>query len=369
MTVTSSNLKQEKSSRGICVIMAGGRGTRFWPLSRTHMPKQLLPLGGDNSLLRETYERLEPLVGADRILVITSGSLAEPTRAQLPELPPENIITEPVGRNTAPCAVLGMAVAAKIDPSAPVALLPADHFIPDQDVFRNQLSQAFELVSHKKTVVTFGIRPNRPETGYGYIETEDLVDSAGFRSGLRFVEKPDLQTAAEYLTSGRFFWNSGIFIWNPDFFATSSREFVPVICDLMAPVAGTFGTDGFSQALDIAYDNCPADSIDYAVMEKLPGFTLTEARFTWSDLGSWDSWGELAPSMGDGNRGKGQILAVDSANNILMGGEGRTIAMVGVEDLIVVDTPDALLICRKADAQRIKEVISHLEKDGRKDLL
>ncbi len=369
MTVTSSDLTRDYSSRGICVIMAGGRGTRFWPLSRTHMPKQLLPLGGKKSLLRETYERVEPLVGADRILVITSGTLAEPTRDQLPELSPANIIAEPVGRNTAPCAVLGMAIAAKIDPTAPVALLPADHFIPDQDVFRQQLSEAFEYTSQQETVVTFGIKPNRPEIGYGYIETESQTDASGFRQGLRFVEKPDAQTAAEYMTSGRYFWNSGIFIWHPAFFASSAEKFVPRICALMAPVADSFGTDGFAPALENAYGDCPSDSIDYAVMEKLPGFTLTEARYTWSDLGSWDSWGELAPSLGNGNRGKGQILALDSANNILMGSNERTIALVGVEGLIVVDTPDALLLCRNEDAQRIKEVISRLEKDGRDDLL
>ncbi len=369
MTVTSSDLSRNQSSRGICVIMAGGRGTRFWPLSRTHMPKQLLPLGGSKSLLRETYERVEPLVGADRILVITSGSLAAPTRDQLPELPQQNIITEPVGRNTAPCAVLGMAIASRIDPEAPVALLPADHFIPDQKIFRQQLAEAFTLVARQETVVTFGIRPNRPETGYGYIETEDKAHDEGFRHGLRFVEKPDVQTATEYMTSGRFFWNSGIFIWNPAFFAATSEKYVPLINDLMDPVAHSFGTDAFTLALEKAYGACPADSIDYAVMEKLPGFTLTEARYTWSDLGSWDSWGELAPEMGNGNRGKGQVVALDSSDNIIMGAEGRTIAMVGVQDLIVVDTPDALLVCRKADAQRIKEVISLLEKDGRDNLL
>jgi len=369
MTVTSSDLRQESSRRGICVIMAGGRGTRFWPLSRSHMPKQLLPLGGDKSLLRETYERVVPLVGADRILVITSGSLAAPTRAQLPELPPDNIITEPVGRNTAPCAVLGMAVAAKIDAAAPVALLPADHFIPDQEIFRQQLIEAFALAARQETVVTFGIRPNRPEIGYGYIETENQVNDDGYRQGQRFVEKPDVKTAAEYMTSGRYFWNSGIFIRNSAFFVSSAESFVPRVKDLMAPAGETFGTEDFAVALEKAYGDCPADSIDYAVMEKLAGFSLTEARFTWSDLGSWDSWGELSPSLGDGNRGQGKVITLDSADNVLMGSDKRTIVMLGVNDLIVVDTPDALLICPKADAQRIKEVIQALEQDGRQDLL
>jgi len=176
--------------RGTCVIMAGGRGTRFWPLSRTDRPKQLHALASGKSLLRETYERIAPLVGPERILVITSGSLAEATQAELPELPPENVITEPVGRNTAPCAVLGMGIAEKIAPGEPVALLPADHFIPDDEVYRAQLAEALSSV---ESVVTIGIRPDRPETGYGYIETDSTSDEV--RLGLKFVEKPDLATA------------------------------------------------------------------------------------------------------------------------------------------------------------------------------
>jgi len=194
MTVDSTN-PSGSGSRGICVIMAGGRGTRFWPLSRTSRPKQLQALSSGVSLLRDTFNRLEPLVGADHILIVTSGSLAEPTRADLPELPPENVICEPVGRNTAPCAVLGMGVAHRIDPTAPVALLPADHFIPDDEEFRDQLQTAFDLASVNRTVVTIGIRPTHPETGYGYIRTEGPGGDAGEFQGLEFVEKPDAQRA------------------------------------------------------------------------------------------------------------------------------------------------------------------------------
>jgi len=343
--------------------MAGGRGTRFWPLSRTDRPKQLHALASGRSLLRETYERVAPLVGADRILVITSGSLAAATQAELPELPPENIITEPVGRNTAPCAVLGIGIAGRIAPGEPVALLPADHFIPDDEIYRAQLAEAMACV---KTVVTFGIRPDRPETGYGYIETDSKSDEA--RIGLQFVEKPDLATAEGYVRDGRHLWNSGMFIWDPDFFAATAAAEMPEIVAKMGPAVESFGTSRFGAALVEAYRDCPADSLDFAVMEKLSGFTVLPANFRWSDLGSWNAWGELAKPLAGTNRGLADLLSIESEGNVIRV-EDRLVALIGVHDMIIVSTDDALLVCRKSDAQRIKEIINKLEEDGRQDLL
>lgn len=356
------------NGRGICVIMAGGRGTRFWPLSRTDQPKQLQALGQGPSLLRETYERVAPLVGNDRVLVVTSGSLAEPTCAALPELPPENVITEPVGRNTAPCAVLGLGVAARLDAEAPVALLPADHFIPDPDAFRSQLQRAFALAATQETVATLGIPATRPETGYGYLRVAPGDREAAIRAGQAFVEKPDQARAEAYVRDGNHFWNSGIFVWNPGWFAACADRFIPEIKALLAPAVESFGTAGFPAALETAYRACPAESIDFAVMEKLPGFAVLPATFRWSDLGSWDAWGDLAPALTDGNRGLADLLAVESSGNILRVPE-RLVALVGIRDLIIVDTADALLVCRKEDAQRIKEIIARLEAEGRRDLL
>ncbi len=367
MTVESTH-PSGSLSRGICVIMAGGRGTRFWPLSRTAQPKQLQALSSRVSLLRDTFKRLEPLVGADRILVVTSGSLAEPTRADLPELPPENVICEPVGRNTAPCAVLGMGVARRIDPKAPVALLPADHFIPDDDLFRDQLQKAFDLAVAQETVVTIGIRPTHPETGYGYIRTAGEAHAWGNLDGQEFVEKPDSIRAEEYVRSGKYYWNSGIFIWNPLWFKTMAERHVPEVTNLMDGPIKEFGTGGFNLALENAYGPCPAESVDVAIMEKLPGFSVLEASFRWSDLGSWDAWGELADDLQDGNRGQGNLLSIESTGNIVRS-DDRLVALLGVDDLIVVDTPDALLVTKKIHAQRIKEIINRLESDGRDDLL
>ena len=353
---------------GICVIMAGGRGTRFWPLSRTERPKQLHALSSSRSLLRETFTRVEPLVGAERVVVITSANLAAATRQQLPEVPPANIIGEPVGRNTAPCAVLGAAVAAALDPGGPVALLPADHFIPDEEMFRSQLALAFERCARWEGVLTLGIPATRPETGYGYLKAGAGIADGHFLPGLSFVEKPDLATAEGYVRDGSYFWNGGIFVWNPRFFREVTRRHIPRVCELLDPAAESFGTPTFAKALESAYRDCPADSIDYAVMEKLPGFEILPARFRWSDLGSWDAWGDLADDLGHENRGHARLLSLDSSGNIVRVPE-RLVALVGIEDLIIVDTPDALLVCQKSDAQRIKEIIQRLEDDGLSEFL
>ena len=358
--------QQVSAAPGICVIMAGGRGTRFWPLSRTARPKQLLPLTSGRSLLRETFERVAPVVGAGRVLVVTSGDLAAAIRADLPEIPRDHVITEPVGRNTAPCAVLGMGLARRLDPAAPVALLPADHLIPDGDAFRRQLAAAFELVRGEPSVATFGVRPTHAHTGYGYIEAEP-AEGPGARPGVAFVEKPDLATAQGYVDGGRHYWNSGIFVWNAAWFAKMADRYLADVRRLMAVPVETFGTEAFAGALLAAYGACPAASIDQAIMEKLPGFTVIPAAFPWSDLGDWEAWGELAGELAGGNRGEADLLAVESRGNLVRG-DGRLVALVGVDDLIVVDTPDALLVCRRGQSQRLREVIQELEKGGRRDL-
>lgn len=356
--------------RGCCVIMAGGRGTRFWPLSRGERPKQLLPLASEHSLLRETVDRIVPLVGIERVLVITSGELAEPIAAQIPELPTANIVAEPVGRNTAPCAVLGAGLAARLAPGEPFALLPADHAIVQAEVFREQLATAFGRADAVGGVVTFGIPPTRPETGYGYIETApaDADAPADLRRGVAFVEKPDRMWAEQYLAGGRHLWNSGIFVWSAEAFQRAASRYVPEVVDRLAPAVAAHDTADFPAALADAYATCPAESIDFAVMEKLPSFEVLQARYDWSDLGSWTSWGDLAPELPSGGRGIADIVSLDSQRNILHV-QDKLVALVGVEDLIVVDTGDALLICRNRDDQRVKDILQQLEERGRHDLL
>jgi len=347
--------------------MAGGRGTRFWPLSRTDRPKQLLPLGSDRSLLRETYDRVAPLVGPQRVLVVVSGNLAEAVHADLPELPAEHVITEPIGRNTAPCAALGIGVAAKLQGDGPVALLPADHRIPDPVLFREQLEIAFDHAGASGQVVTFGIPPTNPATGYGYIEVEQAGDDV-VAPGLGFVEKPDLNRAQQYVAGGHHFWNSGMFVWDSVSFAEALAGHLPEVAELIAPAVAAYGTPHFDDALATAYEACPAVSIDVGVMEKVAAFAVIKASFRWSDLGSWDAWGELAEDLGQENRGQADLLAVASRGNIIHSPD-KLVALVGVDDLIVVDSGDALLVCHSRDAQRLREVITRLENMDRKEFL
>jgi mannose-1-phosphate guanylyltransferase len=359
----------DEASPGFCVIMAGGRGTRFWPLSRTDRPKQLLPLAGELSLLRATFERLVPLVGPERIMVVTSGDLAAPIADELPELPIDRIVAEPVGRNTAPCAVLGLGLVARYAGQAPVALLPADHAISDDAVFRAQLAEAFALARAEATVVTLGIPPTRPETGYGYLEIDPRTGAAADRAeGRAFVEKPDAARAAEYLAGGRHLWNSGIFVWDAGAFGRAAAAHLPEVVAAMAPAIAAHGGGGFAAALAAAYADCPSVSIDHAVMEKLDRFTVLRARFGWSDLGSWRAWGDLAPELGGGNRGTCEVLALESGGNVLHA-KDKLVALIGVRDLIVVDTGDALLICRADLDQQVKDLTDLLAERGRRDLL
>jgi mannose-1-phosphate guanylyltransferase len=358
----------DRTGRGISVIMAGGRGTRFWPLSRLRRPKQLLPLGTGDSLLRDTWDRVVSVSGPERILVITHASQADAVRAALPELPADHVVAEPCGRNTAPCAALGAALAARLDATAPVALLPADHLIPQAEVFREQFERAFADAAAQGGVGTFGILPDHPATGYGYIETA-AGPTADVLVGRRFVEKPALAAARDYAASGRHYWNGGIFVWGGDALRGELARRIPAVVARIEPAAAAWGAARFDAELAAAYADCPAESIDYAVMEHLRDFRVYPARFGWSDLGSWDAWGEQAQDLGDGNRGRVKRLLTPASKGHIVYAPDKTVALVGVDDLIVVDTDDALLICRKDAAQDVKRVTDLLGRDETTDLL
>lgn len=357
-------------AHGCCVIMAGGRGTRFWPLSRAHRPKQLLSLVGERSLLQATYDRVAGVVGPERILVITNQELVAATVEQLPDLPPTHVIGEPVGRNTAPCAVLGVGIAQRLEPGAPVALLPADHAITQDDVFAEQLQLAFDHVAATSGIATFGIPPTHPETGYGYLEVGAPLDGMppDVIPGVAFVEKPDLARAEAYLANGRHLWNSGIFVWSADAFARAAQDHMPEIAAALAPAVEAYGQVHFTAALAAAFEACPAESIDYAVMEKLAAFDVLRSRYGWSDLGSWSAWGELAPELDEAACGYAEVVSLAASGNVVHA-PGKLVALIGVEGLVVVDTGDALLICPKRDDQRVKDITVQLEDRGRSDLL
>jgi mannose-1-phosphate guanylyltransferase len=350
------------------VIMAGGSGTRFWPLSRASRPKQLLPLGGgESSLLRETQQRISKLIRPENTLVVTSEALAEQTRAELPELPPENILAEPVGRNTAPCVGWAASVVARRQPDAVLAVLPADHDIGDPAGFLRVLTLAIET-ARSGEMVTVGVKPTRPETGYGYVEVgEELAPQV--HRGRRFVEKPDELRARQFLAAGRFLWNSGMFFFRADALLASVRQHLPGLSDALRAYdeAATKGTE--LELVRNTYQTLPDVSIDHGIMEKVARVAVVPGDFGWSDVGSWTSAWELAQHDGDDNALFGDVVTVDTRGSYVRGKEGKMIAIVGLDDVVVVDTNDALLVMPRSRSQDVRAVVNALKSQRRTEYL
>jgi mannose-1-phosphate guanylyltransferase len=350
------------------VIMAGGSGTRFWPLSRALRPKQLLPLGaGDSSLLRETQRRIASLIPPERTLVVTSEALAAQTRAELPELPPENILAEPVGRNTAPCVGWAASVVARREPDAVLAVLPADHDIADQRGFLRVLELAIEQ-ARSGDMVTVGIKPTRAETGYGYVELGEELSPQVFR-GRRFVEKPDELRARQFLAAGRFLWNSGMFFFRADTLLTSVRQHLPGLGDALRAYDEAAKRGEELELVRATYDSLPDVSIDHGIMEKAARVAVVPGDFGWSDVGSWTSAWELSAHDSDDNALFGEVVAVDSHRSYVRGKPGKVIAVVGLDDVVVVDTEDALLVMPRSRSQDVRAVVNALKSQRRTEHL
>ncbi len=347
------------------LILAGGSGTRFWPLSRKSRPKQLLALEGETSLLRQTVERLRPLVPPESVWICTTRALAEAVRADVPEVPPEQVLLEPQGRNTAPAigwSVRSMPAAARDDV---VLVLPSDHRVGDPEGFRDSLARAAALVEREDQVMTLGVTPRWAETGYGYLELEpgsgeDL--RGGVRRVRRFVEKPDPETAERFFRSGDYLWNAGIFLFRGGRLLDILARLQPELARGLEEIAAA------PERLDELYARLPSDSIDYAVMEKLEEISTLPLDCGWSDLGSWTALDEVLPRDPAGNTGLGDRLAVDSRDNLLFADAG-TIAVVGVEGLVVVRTGDTVLVCPKERSQEVKKIVAELQARGRGELL
>jgi mannose-1-phosphate guanylyltransferase len=356
------------------VIMAGGVGARFWPLSRRARPKQLLPLAGDPStpLIAATAQRIAPLAPLAHTLVVTSAALAAPTRAALPDLPAENLLLEPVGRNTAPCVAWASAWVARRDPAAIVAILAADAFIADAPAFLDALSLAARVAA-SGAVVTLGITPTRPETGYGYLHLgEPLPDAPTARRVRAFVEKPDATRAAQYLASGDYLWNAGIFVFRADTMARAIETHLPAL------TAATLAFDAAAREhreqaeVDARYPTLPNISMDYGVMEKLSDVVVVPADCGWSDVGSWQAAWELAPRDVAGNAVRAdpaRAAVIDARGNMIVAPPGKTVAVIGVDDLVIVDTPDALLVVPRSRAQDVKRAVDELAGRGQTDVL
>ena len=347
------------------MIMAGGGGTRLWPLSRRARPKQLLCLLSEQTFLQACAARVEPLCGPARTIVVTTVEQAPEVRRSLPALPHGNVIAEPVGRNTAPCIGLAALELVRRDPDAILAVLPADHHVADDAAFRRVVERAARAAQDK--VVTVGIRPDRPEPGYGYIAVGDEVETGLFRA-LGFVEKPDAARARVLVDGGRHLWNSGMFFFRADRILREIARHLPALAATLNELGRALDVGDVDQAATRVWPAVQAISIDHGVMEKVDEFFVVPGEFGWSDVGSWTALGDLLPKDGEGNAFKGDVVAVDSRGNVAVA-SGKTIALLGVDDLVVVTTEDAVLVCPKGRAQDVREIVAALEKRARKDLL
>jgi mannose-1-phosphate guanylyltransferase len=346
-------------SKVYAVIMAGGAGTRFWPASRALRPKQLLPLSGGAPLLAETVRRLAPLVTEDRVIVVTGEHLAEGTSKAVPGVPKDQILKEPAPRNTAPCIAWANAVVSRLDPEAVVAVLPSDHFIGDEPAFRKVLEQAIESARGGR-VTTIGIVPTRPETGYGYIELGDDLGN-GVRKVARFVEKPNRETAEKFLAGKRHLWNAGMFFFRVKDMTALVEKHLPELA------TGITKIDADASTLASVFPTLPSVSIDVGVMEKAEGLAVVPGDFGWNDIGSWESAWELGTKDANGNALEESSIAIDAKNNLVR--SKKAVAIVGVNDLVVVDTEDALLVMPRDRAQDVRLVIEELKKRNAKNLL
>lgn len=349
------------------LILAGGRGTRFWPRSRKSSAKQVLKFLGDKSLIQQTVDRLKPVIPPDRIWVLTNDALRSQIISQLPEVPSRQILAEPAQRNTAPAIGLAAHILESIDPNAVMGVFPSDHVIGKPREYVRLLKPAFHAAREGKIVV-LGIKPRWAETGYGYIEFPEQAPADGVQPVEQFREKPTPAVAEQFFRSGRHYWNAGMFFWRASVLLDALREFLPKTAALLDSLP-PFHSRQFAAKLREIFPKCENISIDYAVLQKAKNVSgLITPEIGWNDVGSWNAVYELWKRDVNGNALRGDSL-IEESTGVYVDAEGKLVALLGVKDLIVVDTPDALLIADRSRAQQVGDLVKKLEKSGREDLL
>jgi mannose-1-phosphate guanylyltransferase len=345
------------------VIMAGGVGARFWPRSRRSAPKQLLNFFGEGTLIEETVRRSRRLTSSECIWIVTNAPLKEAIQKTLPDFSDDRFILEPQGKNTAPAIGLSAIHLAQVDPDSTMVVLPADHRIPDLEAFEAAIKAAAKVVSSGEILATVGIHPTRPETGYGYIQIDTATPPIApnvFRVKT-FAEKPNLPTAKLFLESGDFLWNSGMFVWRVPTILEQIAEFLPDLHSGLMEIAASHAKPNASEVVQRVYRSLKAISIDYGVMEKARNVCVVKGDFGWSDVGSWEEVWRLSSKDEKGNALRGNHLAIQSENN-LVDAHDKFYALLGVHDLVIVETEDAVLICPREKSQEVREIVAELER-------
>lgn len=356
------------SIRRYAVILAGGRGERFWPYSTEATPKQLLGLIGGRSLLTQTMERLSGVVPPDNILVITSAFIAEKIREMLPDVPASHVIAEPCGRNTAAAIATAAGILRTLDSQAVFSVLPSDHVIEDVEQYRRVLNACYSAAEQHDVLITIGIRPTGPSTGYGYIEAGEPAFTVGettFLRARRFVEKPNLERAREYVAAGHFYWNAGMFVWSVPSLEKAFGRFRPDMAAWLRDVSVAMQSRRqLDRLLAEEYARLESISIDYALMEKADNIVTVAGNFGWDDVGTWDSLAAHLPKDNAGNALLGDAILLDAHGNTVVSHDHLT-AVVGVRDLIVVHTEGATLVCHKDHAERVKQIVDKIRRNAR----
>jgi mannose-1-phosphate guanylyltransferase len=353
------------------IIMAGGTGTRLWPLSRRHFPKQALRLVGDKTLMQQAVSRLEPQIPVDQIFIITRQEHVEPLSIQVPEVPKDNFIVEPEGRGTAPAIGLSAIHLQKRDPEAVMVVLTADHFIVDEASFRKSLKAA-EEVARDGYLVTLGIKPTFPSTGYGYIHQGDYLGTAesfAVYQADRFTEKPNPEEAERLVNSGDYTWNSGMFIWQVERILEEFQRQMPDFYEKLEKVAAISDPKEYKNMLDRIWPTVKKETIDYGVMEGAKKVAVIPVDIGWVDVGSWASLVDVLPSDEKGNTVVGNYVGIDTKDTLVVGDGKKLVATIGLKGLVIVDTGDALLVCTKEREQDVRSMVARLKEEGRDDLL